>query len=166
MEEIATRLHRQFPKSFPATKRTIADDIAWMLELVDAAFTVGTLGLFISVFMSGVRSGRAPVRICLPERTVQSASAPRGGNAQRVFDLAAGVVAEQQPALTFRSPFSVQVDPHRRKSGHHRPVFPFGYFVGLPVERVLDLEQVLDGAALSFQLRIGPGLFDPGAGPL
>jgi hypothetical protein len=30
VEEVATRLHRQFPKSLPATKRTIADDIAWM----------------------------------------------------------------------------------------------------------------------------------------
>ena len=75
-----------------------------------------------------------------------------GGVAQGVFDLVIGTVTQQQPALAFRSPFRAQVDPHPRKGRHQRALLSFRYFVSLPVQQRLGLEQFLDRAAFGFEL--------------
>ena len=53
--------------------------------------------------------------------------------AQGVFDLAVGIVAQQQPAFALRSPFRAQIDLDAGEGRHQRPLFALGYFVGLPV---------------------------------
>ena len=48
-----------------------------------------------------------------------------------------------------------------RRARRDRPLLSFGYFVSLPVQQVLDLEQLLDRAAFGFQLLGNARLFDP-----
>ena len=81
--------------------------------------------------------------------------------AQRVFDFAVGLVAQQQPAFARGRPFRAQIDPEAREGRHQRPLLALGDSVGLPVQQALDFEQVLHRAAGLLQPPLGGTGFRP-----
>src|ERR1035441_3898639 len=89
--------------------------------------------------------------------------------AQRKFDCAVGIVAQQQPAFTLRGSFRAQINPDAREGCHQRSFLALGYFVSLPVPQPFDLKQLRYRTAFLLQLRLGPARFGPdfsGAGDL
>ena len=81
--------------------------------------------------------------------------------AQGIFDLAVGIVAHQQPAFAFRRPFRAQIDSEAREGRHQWPLFALGYFVGLPVPKRLDGEQLLYATAFLLPRRLGRARLGP-----
>ena len=81
--------------------------------------------------------------------------------AQGVFNLAVGIVAQQQPAFALRRPIRAQINPGPRESCYQWPFCALGDFVGLPVPERLDLEQLFYRAAFGLEGPPGGARFGP-----